>query len=102
MIGSSRLDDTGHAVPKTGEASDTSRQPPTYLVRQRTHRPGARSPPPRGLRMGGVLFRRHGASSVSLSVPSTGTVGAAVPNTATAHKLTNPVYQVRVHSRTGS
>ena len=40
-------------------------------------------------------------SSVSLSVPSTGTVGTAIPLTATATNITNPVYQLWIKSPSG-
>ena len=41
-------------------------------------------------------------SSVTLSVPATGTVGSAVPIAATATNITNPVYQVWIKSPSGS
>ena len=42
------------------------------------------------------------ASSVTLSVPTTGTIGTAIPITATAYNLTNPVYQVWLQSPNGT
>ena len=44
----------------------------------------------------------NAASSVTLNVPTTGTIGTAIPITATAYNLTNPVYQVWLQSPNGT